>query len=201
MTQGNYPGQQPNTPGYGEGNQGYGPSAGQPAGGYGAPPGGYGAPADPYGTPTRREDTIGVVGIILAVIGIAAILVSFLTLKWTKGSGPNAKFSDLHDLFSGPTQGLNGLSDAYFSWLAWVLLIAVGLVALAANLPTPVSPALRGAGILLGLGGAVVTLFAIKLTSAISLSYAIKHGGVGYWVAIGGFVVAGIGAVIGPQRR
>lgn len=197
MTQGNYPGQQPNTPGYGESNQGYGPSAGQPVGGAGAPAG-YG-PDDPYGTPARREDTIGVVGIIIAVIGIAAVVVAFVALKWIEGG---AKFSDLHDLFSHPSPGGNGLSDAYFSWLAWALLVAVGLVALAANLPTPVSPALRVLGLVLGIGAAVVTLFAIKITSdGPGLGEYLKHADPGFWVAMAGFVVAGIGAVIGPQRR
>jgi hypothetical protein len=96
--------------------------------------------------------------------------------------------------------GVNGLSKAYFGWLGWVLLAVVGVIALAANLPTPVSPGLRILGLVLGLGGAVVTLFAIKIGSNDSFSYDLKHGGVGYWVAIAGFVVTGIGAVIGPQR-
>ena len=71
-----------------------------------------------------------------------------------------------------------------------------------ANLPTPASPALRFLGLLVGLGGAVVTLFAIKLGHVLTNSATTSSTrGVGYWVAIGGFVVAGIGAVIGPQRR
>jgi hypothetical protein len=200
MTEGNYPGGPSSTPGYGESDQGYGPRAGQSAGGYGAPAG-YGAPGgDPYATPTRRDDTIGVAGMIIAAIGIAAMLVSFLALKWEKG-GPDSKFSKIHDALSAGLPGVNGLSKAYFGWLGWALLVVVAVIALAANLPTPVSPALRILGLLLGLGGAVVTLFAIKVGSNDSFSYDIKHGGIGYWVAIAGFVVAGIGAVIGPQRN
>jgi len=213
------PPESPRTPGYGEGNQGYGPSAGQPGSGYGAPagqPGGYGAPAgqrggydaprygapagDPYNTPARREDTIGVVGLVIALIGVAALLVSFLAVDWFSAKISHFDFSDLHDAATSGSSGNPEVFKLYFNWLGWVMLAAVAVIAIVANLPTPASPALRVLGLLIGLAGVGLTFWSIKLPS-VAYSDVIKEARLGFYLAAGGFLFAGIGAVIGPQRR
>jgi hypothetical protein len=199
MTQGTPPGPPPSTPGSGESNQGYGPTAGQPGAGYGAPA--YGAPgSDPYATPTRREDTVGVVGLIIAAIGAALLLVSFLVVDWFSARLGHLDFSELHDGATSGDAGDTWIFKAYFNWLGWALLAVVIVVALAANLPTPVSPALRGLGALVGLAGAAVTFWAIKIPD-VGYSDVLKETRLGFYFAAGGFLIAGIGAVIGPQRR
>ena len=82
----------------------------------------------------------------------------------------------------------------------WVLLIGSAVIAILANLPTPAANALRPLGLLIGIGAAVATLFAIKLSDAQSLSENVKNSGPGFWTVIAGFVVVGIGAAIGPRR-
>ena len=243
MTEGNYPGQQPQTPGYGEGNQGYGPTAGQPAGapgapaGYGAPGDPYGAPGDPYGTPARREDTIGVVGMVIAAIGALLVVLAFTVFKWFRnGTADNpfgskndkSKFSDIHDALdkvsaqiNGAGQGLSkdvsfGVSKLYFGWLGWVLLGVAVVVAVLALLPTAAAPALRLVGLIVGIAAAAITVWALDLISVSGTLASlvksrgdsvpgftdyIKHSGLGAWAAIAGFLLIGIGAVIGPQRR
>ena len=52
---------------------------------------------------------------------------------------------------------------------------------------------------LAGLAGAVLTFFALY-NDGTSLHDLFKYGGVGFWLAIAGFVIAGIGAVVGPRR-
>jgi hypothetical protein len=153
----------------------------------------------PYLSQTRRE--VGVFGLVLTLIGAALVVVSFVALDWLSGDdgfGDNlkVKFSDLHDLVShdSPT-----LSRLYFDWLGWTLLAAVLVLGVLGNLAIRSHPLWRVLGILVGLAGAACTFFAIY-GNGTSLSDVVNYGSIGFWLAIGGFLLAAIGAVIGPRR-
>lgn len=197
-----------------QGNQGYGqpdPYSQQP-GQYGQPaqggpsyanpqygPGSYGRPPSGAagGRPRKR---FGLVGLVLSVVGAAAVVVAFLaSIDWGKSS--NTTYSKIHDLLSGaPSDQVTTLAKLYFSWLGWVLLAAAFVLALLAALPTPAAGVLRTLGLLVGLGGAVVTFFAIKLATDAGFIDYLKTARVGFYLAIAGFVVIAIGALIGARK-
>lgn len=148
-------------------------------------------------------------GIVLMAVGVVLLWLSFTTLDWY----PRPKVADavqkidfvaLHhnlDTFPAP-----GPTKAYFTWLAWVLLIVLILVAFAANVPTKASDGLRLTGFFLGLVGAAFTYYALSRYAQAqhdlhgSNGDALDHAQIGIWFAFGGYLLAGAGAAIGPRR-
>lgn len=158
--------------------------------------------------PSQR---FGLVGAGIAAIGAIVLIVAFTAINWFDGSG-DSHFGDLHKL-AGALDDKNLASSwsvVYFGWLSWVLLAVGFIVAILANLPSPLSAILRGLGVLIGLVGIALTFAAIKLTkSAAAAQQAgsppnygdyFKHVSIGFWLAVVGFLVIAIGAVIGPRR-
>jgi hypothetical protein len=154
---------------------------------------------------------IGAPGIGVMVVGAVLLLLSFTTLDWyqaPKSQGDSVSkigFAELHhNLDSFPAGGRPGPSEAYFSWLAWVLLIAVIIVAFAANLPTKASDGLRMFGFFLGLLGVAFTYYTLSRYAQAAhdlfgtSSGALTHADIGIWAALGGYLLAGIGAAFGP---
>jgi hypothetical protein len=149
--------------------------------------------------------SIGVAGIGLVLLGVVALLVSFTApVDWYPGStGPSAvahiRFSDLHHLTAA--SGSVAIAKAYFGWLAWVLLIVLIIVGFAANMPTPAADGLRVLGFVVGLAGAAVTYVALnRLAGSAGSGGAFEHSRAGVWLAVTGYLVAGVGAAVGPKR-
>jgi hypothetical protein len=145
------------------------------------------------------------------IVGAAVVLVSFTSLDWYAGSqGADAVhgigFSDLHHNLASLVM-VPAATKAYFAWLAWVLLILVIVVALVANLPVVASNGLRVLGLFLGLVGAAFTYYALAEYIQALHDQGAQPGGVldharaGIWLAMGGYVLAGLGASLGPLRR
>lgn len=137
------------------------------------------------------------------IAGAVMLLVSFTSLNWYPGSTgadavPDITFRKLHAQSHGP--GVPAITEAYFSWLAWVLLIAVIVVAVLANLPSRTANALRMLGFFLGLVAAALTYLALEEPHEGTTGSALDHAQSGIWLALAGYLVAGIGAVIGPLR-
>jgi hypothetical protein len=201
-------GQQP--PGYGQQQTPY-----SQQGGFG-PPAGFGPPPGAMGPQTTRmarldpgpSQGFGVFGAVTAAIGAIAVVVSFFALDWfTKGTEPHSHFKDVHDVLNEVGPLAAGTAKAYFSWLGWALLVAVAVIALVANMPSPLATPFRIIGALAAAATIGVTFLAIKLISAPAgeraepYSEYLKHTRIGFYVAIAGFLVMGIGAVIGPRGR
>lgn len=148
--------------------------------------------------------TIGVSGIALVMAGAVPVLLAFTALDWYPGStGPSAvahiMFGDLRA--ASKFDLAPALSRAYFGWLAWVLLLLVIVVGIAANLPTPASRFLRVLGGAIGLGGAGATYYALNGLSRLNDGdYPLHDASAGIWLTLAGFLVAGAGAAIGPMR-
>ncbi|MCU1656210.1 MAG: hypothetical protein JWO57_866 [Pseudonocardiales bacterium] len=153
--------------------------------------------------PSQR---FGVAGSALAVIGAALLIVSFTAVNWfTKGTLGRSHFSDVHQVLNIQSAFAAGLAKAYFGWLAWVLLAVTVVIALLANAPSPFATALRVIGALAAAASIALTFLAINLLKsgvpgAPSYSEYIKHARVGFWMAIAGFLLVGVGALIGPRR-
>jgi hypothetical protein len=161
------------------------------------------------GAPTGSGASIGVVGLAAVVLGAVLVLVSFTALSWYGGgrgadSAGAAKFGDLHTLATAVAG--SGLGRTYFSWLAWILLILVIVIGLAANIPSPGTGALRGIGLVVGGAAAVLTYLAVaKLFDAVHALGGTQvgvfdHAQPGLYLALAGFLLAGVGAAIGPKR-
>ncbi|HKC27532.1 MAG TPA: hypothetical protein VKB75_05935 [Jatrophihabitans sp.] len=164
--------------------------------------------------------TFGAVGATLILLGGVACVLAFTALTWLRSNNivifDDLKFRKVHDLLNvlhtrTPKYIDYGVSRPYFSWLAWVLLTAVVVIGLLAVLPTPFAGPLRALGLIVALGSIGLTFWAIDLVSfsgplarqlgSNNPGYTdyLSHAGPGFWVAAAGFLVMGIGALLGPR--
>ena len=182
----------------------YGQPAQQPYG-YGQQPGDrHSAVANAYGSPIGSGAKFGVVGATFAGVGAGGAdhRVHRGQLVQQQPSAPTASSATC-------TTGSRRISDqvdracadTYFSWLGWVLLIAVVVIAIAATLPSPASGPLRALGAVLAAAAIALTFFAIQLSDGAAYTTFLKHTSVGFYLALGGFLLAGIGALCGPSNR
>ena len=195
-------------PPYGEGQPQYGQrQANQPShpGQYGQPQqqyGQYGQPysatAAAYGEPVGSGAKFGVVGVTLVGIGAVLLIIAFTAVNWYKATRDTG-FGDISDALDR-TNSAAGVASAYFGWLAWLLLVALVIVGVVANLPSPASGPLRALGGILAAAAIALTFFAVKLDDSLSMSDYLKNARVGFYLALAGFLIAGIGALIGPTR-
>jgi hypothetical protein len=201
--------------------QGYAPPQAQPGQqpGVGAPPpsGYFGAqPAYAgYRPPPRPGPRPGVTGLVLGGLGAACLVVAFAAVNWFDGvtRGSQSHFSDVHDVLTALDR-LGGVAATpaklYFSWLGWALFAAALVGVVAGNLPSPAAGLFRVLGVLSGLAGIVLTFLAIKLAKG-SLGFNegtrntydewLKHARVGFYLALGGFLLITVGALLGARRR
>ena len=175
------------------------PNYSQQQGGYG-----YGQGYGSYSSYSQPRQTVGIVGLIVAVVG-AIVLISGFFLNWYSAGGDHLKFSDLHKSLDGP--GAPGFPKAYFGWLAWVLLALVIIAAVLANLPIGSSALIfRIVAPIIGLLGLAITLLALnsywdKAKDAGATDVGIfKHSAIGLYLTLAGFVIAGVAGVFGPRR-
>lgn len=144
------------------------------------------------------------VGATLLVLALRGLLwYSVDSAKGLNVAGTGFTFADLRGNADNLTAPVTG---AYFNWLAWLLLVGVTVVGVAANLPTRAADGLRVAGLLIGLLGLVATYYALAQLfnaqrAAGGSSHSVWHNSsFGVWAAFAGFALATIGAGIGPRR-
>jgi hypothetical protein len=220
-------GQPPAQPGYGQ-PYGQQPGYGQPP--YGQQPG-YGGYPPPEGGPAPATRGFGIAGAILALIGIVAAVLAFTVLHWFRNAksdsllhtlGNDSKFSQIHDGFSKVKRQLPpslhkdvhlGIGPTYFSWLAWVLLAVAVVVTLLALLPSRASAPFRVLAPIVALVAIGLTFWAIYLirfTGRLKAEFPghvpgysdyLSHAFLGFWFAVGGFLLIGLGGLLGPRRR
>jgi hypothetical protein len=143
---------------------------------------------------------------LAVLVGGAAVLLSFVGLDWYgyPSSGANrvdaVTFADLAANEDAP--GMPGIVTTYFDWLGWVLLILVVAIGATAKIASRSATALGVAGALVGVAGSASTYWAVQEATSFGDEggYAFQSAAVGLWFALCGFLLAGIGAVIGPRR-
>jgi hypothetical protein len=185
-------GQQPPPPGYPQ-QPGYAPQ------GYGQP--GMG-PRGPYVPP--NPDSFGIVGTVMALLGGVVLVVSFTALEWFADfggtqSGGSVSFGDVSNVV-GNSSAAKGFASAYFGWLAWLFVIVVVVAGVLASVPSPALRVFRIIGVVVGFAAAGLSFLAIQLFDNSSYLDYLKHARIGFYFAVIGFVVAGIGAAIGPRH-
>lgn len=117
----------------------------------------------------------------------------------------------LHDALNAAGAGKYvsfGISRAYFGWLAWLLLVATVAAALLALLPSRHQRIFRPIVVVVALASIGLSIWAIQLFSlsgpvAVQLGNGnpgwtdfIGHAGVGFWVALVGFLLLGVGSAL-----
>jgi hypothetical protein len=152
------------------------------------------------------ERSVGVPGVVLVLAGSALVLVSYRFLNWYDypRRADSVSQGDFGALRASADQlGGAGIAIAYFDWMSWAILIALILVGVAANLPVAVADGLRVLGFLLGVIGAGSTYYALAqhFNATGSSSSIFNHSTWGLWVVFVGFVLAAIGAGLGPRRK
>ena len=157
-----------------------------------SPPPGYGYGADPYASPAspvrRAANPLGIVATLVG--GGLVLLGSFLPWYTDTYLGDIVNALD--------ADGAKAFPKAYFDWLMWVLLAVTVVAGLFANLPLGAATALRIVSPILGALGAVL-VFA-SLNDLISNGSAFDHSAVGLYLTLVGFLLAGVGGVLGPRR-
>lgn len=160
-------------------------------------------------SPARATGAIGLPGAVLVIVGGALVLIAYRFLEWydtpaRADSAPRITFSELH----GSADQLDGAgtANAYFNWLAWLLLIALVLVGVAATMPIPFVDALRVAGCVVGVVGVAATYFAVAQLRDAQVAAGGEHHNAfynstwGLWLTFVGFAAGAVGALLGPRR-
>jgi hypothetical protein len=149
--------------------------------------------------PPRPTTKIGW-GAALAVVGLIAVLVAFTMLAWYDRA--SAKFPEIDTRLSGSSRYYNGWAQTYFGWLAWVLAAVVFLVAFLASATRRRTAWFRFAGAVLALVAIGLTFRALNLFINSVPTYAdyLRHARSGFYTALAGFFLMGLGAALGKPR-
>jgi hypothetical protein len=161
-------------------------------------------------TTQARTRPVRLAGILLTLAGAALVLASIVAFDWyAAGTGVDSAGSGFgfHELGHNVEQ-LGGLpiARAYFTWLAPVLLMAMTMLGIIANVISPMADWLRFIGFLSGVAGTAATYYALdQLFHAQHLaggSGSVWHNStVGLWAALAGFLLGAVGAYLGPRRE
>jgi hypothetical protein len=150
------------------------------------------------------RESAGIVGLVVAAVGALLLIIGVAALNWYSAGAAHDKLTDLRD---GAKQINAGFMKAYGGFLVWILVVAVVAAAVIASLPIgSTAAAFRVIAPVLGVLGLVITLLALNSLwskakdSGASDVGVFKHGTIGLYVTLLGFLVAGIAGVFGPRR-
>jgi hypothetical protein len=150
--------------------------------------------ANPFGAASDQQ--FGIVSTVLALLGGILGIVTLTGLDWFKGS---TSFSDVHDALEANPNSATGFASAYFGWLAWTFLIVAVLAGVMASFPSPALRAFRVIGVVVGFAAAGLSFLAIQLLQGSYLDY-LKDARIGFYLMVVAYLLAGIGAAIGPRK-
>jgi hypothetical protein len=150
--------------------------------------------ANPFGAASDQQ--FGIVSTVLALLGGILGIVTLTGLDWFKGS---TSFSDVHDALKASPNSATGFASAYFGWLAWTFLIVAVLAGVMASFPSPALRAFRVIGVVVGFAAAGLSFLAIQLLQGSYLDY-LKAARIGFYLMVVAYLLAGIGAAIGPRK-
>jgi len=150
---------------------------------------------NPFGA--QSNEAFGIAGTVCALLGFVVLVVAFTALDWFKGG---ISFGDVHDSVTADNANATGFATAYFGWLAWTFAIVAVLAAVGSCFPSPAVRALRITGVVIGIAAAGLSFLALNVSDAASYSDWIKNARAGFYLAVGGYLLAAVGAAIGTRR-
>lgn len=176
------------------------------------------------GSPPARAHIFNPVAFALVVGGAASVTVGLTVGPWFSGS-TDSTVSALHrSLTTGIIGSGRAISEAFFSWMGWALLVTAFVLGTLGVCPIEgaASTALRLIAFTVAVVAVVITLAAIvkyvgwlinllarfpagdsALTSTgdSPTHIVLSHGGYGLWLTLAGFLALGIGGLLGPLDR
>lgn len=164
------------------------------------------APDD--GPTAAASRPFGFAGALLLVAGLLPALIAFTSGVWftaipvTIGdklylAPVRRDFDQVLALLDGST-GSSPLASAYFGWLAWTLLAVVFVLALPAITPHRRQGLFRVAAPAVAAASVVLATLSLELVRGGDFTFWWKLHGSGYWLAVAGLGVMGLGAALGP---
>jgi len=147
------------------------------------------------------------IGAAVTTLGAILLVISFTALEWFSPQGiGHSQVSRLRLLLDQAGPAATAESKAYFGWLGATLAVVVVLAALLASLPVASAKALRVIAPITAAAAIVMTFLAIRLFTAAGgagATYADYLDGarLGFYFAVAGFLLAGLGAVLAGHRR
>jgi hypothetical protein len=174
------------------------PEYGQPPAEF-SEPGGR-EPAAVAATPGRPTVRVGF-GALVASAGLITVLVAFTMLAWFDKA--SSKFPEIATRLSDRSRYYNGWAQAYFGWLAWVLVALGFLVAFTANATLRRTRWFRVLGVVVAAVAIGITFRALNLfiNSVPTYSDYLSHARAGFYTTLAGFFLIGVGAAMGRPRR
>ena len=154
---------------------------------------------NPFGA--ASDQAFGIVGTVLALLGGILGIVVLTGLEWFNGSdvGRGLSFGDVRTLV-GNSSSATGFASAYFGWLAWVFLIVAVVAGVMASFPSPALRAFRVIGTVIGFAAAGLSFLAIQLSANGSYVDYLKDARIGFYLMVIAYILAGVGAAIGPRK-
>jgi hypothetical protein len=154
--------------------------------------------ANPFGAASDQQ--FGIVSTVLALLGGILGIVTLTGLEWFHLKfGGSASFGDVHDALKANPSSATGFASAYFGWLAWTFLIVAVLAGVMASFPSPALRAFRVIGVVVGFAAAGLSFLAIQLQQGSYFDY-LKEARIGFYLMVVAYLLAGIGAAIGPRK-
>ena len=147
-------------------------------------------PVNPFGA--QSNDTFGIAGTVLALLGGILGVVAITSLDWYTNGITFSKVSD-----SGVA---NGFASTYFSWFAWTALVVTVIAAVGSSFPSPAVRALRIIGVVIGVATAGLSFLAVRVDDNGVYTDYIKHARAGFYLLVIAYLLAAIGAGIGPSK-
>jgi hypothetical protein len=148
---------------------------------------------------------IGWFGLGLSAVGALLLVTACSSLDWYRTNEGTGGASELHDLASGVRAGL---AQTWFGGLDWVVIAGVVACGAAACLPMRLASAglaraaafFGAVGIGLTLGGLAQLWDAVQQADGASDLGVFKHTTTGFWLALAGFVLAGVAGFVRGGR-
>lgn len=155
---------------------------------------------NPFGT--EGNERFGIAGMVFALLGAVLLVVCFTALDWfsvdAQGFSRNFSFGEVGDLLDNG--GGTGFATAYFHWFAWVFMVVAAAAAIGSSFPSPALRALRVVGVVAAFAAAGLSFLALQVTDNRGYVEWFKDARVGFYLAVLGFVLIGVGAAIGPRK-
>lgn len=155
---------------------------------------------NPFGT--EGNEQFGIASMVFSLLGAILLIVCLTALDWFSvdfdRGNLSLTFGDIKDKLNADS--LSGFASAYYGWFAWTFLLISVAAAIGASFPSPALRALRVIGVVAAFATAGLSFLAIQVTTTRSYTDWFADARIGFYLAVVGYILIGIGAAIGPRK-
>jgi hypothetical protein len=156
------------------------------------------APAGSRAAARRAPLPVNIPALVLVVGGVIVQLIALVDASWIDSPSGRLSFRGMHE-WSQP-----GYAQAFFSWIAWLLLAVTLVFGVAACIRWRAAGIFRYLGAIIGVAGAVMTVAAVLLLAYQATDDAFKvarNYAPGVYLAVLGLLATALGTAAGTGRR